>query len=86
MNNGKPRHFDPLKNKLPENWTNSNATKYYNRCWWNKCKCELNLNSDCATADKWDACGNCDNKFTRGCSPCDPLHGQDQKFFYSYTR
>ena len=88
MNNNKPRHFDPLRNKLPENWTNSNATKYYNRCWWKKCKCELQLNSynGCATGDKWDPCGDCKNKWNQGCNPCSDFHKQDKKFFYTYNR
>lgn len=84
----KPRHFDPLRNKLPQNWTNSNATKYYNRCWWNKCKCEIRLNEcdPCVSGDKWDPCGTCPSKFTRGCNPCDPIHSKDQKYYYTYNR
>jgi hypothetical protein len=88
MNNNKPRHFDPLKNKLPENWTNSNATKYYNRCWWKKSKCELQQNSynGCATGDKWDPCGQCKSKVSQGCNPCSDFHKEDHKYFYTYNR
>jgi hypothetical protein len=86
MSGRKPRHFDPLRNKLPQNWTNSNATKYYNRCWWNKCKCEIRLNADCGSGDKWDPCGECQSKWTKGCSPCDPIHGKDQSYYYTYNR
>ena len=88
MNNGKPRHFDPLRNKLPQNWTNENATKYYNRCWWKKCKCELRLNSynNCTTGDKWDPCGECESKWTQGCNPCSNFHKKDKKFYYTYNR
>jgi hypothetical protein len=88
MNNNKPRHFDPLKNKLPENWTNSNATKYYNRCWWKKPKCELQQNSynGCATGDKWDPCGQCKSKWSQGCNPCSDFHKEDHKYFYTYNR
>jgi hypothetical protein len=88
MNNGKPRHFDPLKNKLPRNWTNSNATKYYNRCWWKKCKCEIRLNTtdNRTTGDKWDPCGKCESKWTQGCNPCSDYHKTDNKYLHTYNR
>lgn len=88
MNNNSIRHFDPLKNKLPPNWTNSDATKYYNRCSWNKCKCDIRINTQnpCFTGDKWDACGKCDSKWTRGCNPCSDFHKRDNKYYHTYNR
>lgn len=87
MNNRKPRHFDPLRNRLPQNWTNENATKYYNRCWWKKCKCELRINTNdpCCAGDKWDPCGGCDSKWTQGCNPCSDFHRKDKKFHHTYN-
>lgn len=81
----KPRHFDPLRNVLPPNWTNENSTKYYNRCWWKKCKCELKLNTDCySKADKWDPCGDSESKWSKGCSPCSSHHKLDTKYHHTY--
>ena len=88
MNNNRTRHFDPLRNKLPPNWTNKSATDYSNRCWWKKCKCELRINpcDDCTTGDKWDPCGTCESKWTKGCNPCSDFHKADKKYFYTYNR
>lgn len=89
MNNGNPRHFDPLRNRLPENWTNSDATKYSSRCTWKKCKCQLTINTpnDCNTvADKWDPCGSCESKWVQGCNPCSNYHKSNQKYAYTYNR
>ncbi len=51
------KHFDCLKNKLPENWLNSNATKHYNNAYWKKCDCEKSYGAQTHAkeiADKWD--------------------------------
>ena len=62
---GTNRHFDTTKNKLPDNWTNNNATRYYNREFWKKCKGELGVLSRAKeSADKWQPTINEPNKWS----------------------
>ena len=80
------RHFDCLKNKLPPNWTNNNATGYYNRKFWKRCKCEYGPKNPCkATADKWNPVADEPSKWTEGCSHCSSYYNSDPSFYYSYN-
>jgi hypothetical protein len=78
------RHFDCLKNTLPDNWTNSNASAYYNQGFWDRCKCEYgSTNPSKELADKWHPVATEPNKWTQGCGHC---HGyQDDPGQYNYT-
>lgn len=89
MSNSNIRHFDPLRNRLPENWTNSDATKYSNRCTWAKCKCQITIgetNGCSSVADKWDPCGCTESKWVKGCNPCSDFHKKNQNYVYTYNR
>ena len=80
------RHFDCLKNKLPDNWTNSNATGYYNRAFWKRCKCEYGTKNPCKeTADKWNTVPTEPDKWTKGCSPCSSYYNRPPSFYYTYN-
>lgn len=80
------RHFDPLKNKLPYNWTNSNATGYYNRAFWKRCKCEYGTTNPCKeTADKWNPVATEPSKWTEGCSPCSSYYDRPRSYYYTYN-
>lgn len=80
------RHFDCLKNKLPDNWTNSNATGYYNRAFWKRCKCEYGTKNPCKeTADKWNPVASEPDKWSKGCNPCSGYYNRPPAYFYSYN-
>jgi hypothetical protein len=80
------KHFDCLKNKLPDNWTNSNASGYYNRAFWKRCKCEYGTTNPCKnTADKWNPVATEPSKWTNGCSPCDNYYNEPRNYYYSYN-
>lgn len=80
------KHFDTLKNKLPENWTNENATHYYNRAFWNRAKCEYgNDNPSKLTADKWNPVATESTKWTRGCNKNDDYYKKPRNYHYSYN-
>jgi len=84
--NNTNRHFDCLKNKLPYNWTNNNATGYYNRAFWKRCKCKYGPENPCkATADKWCPTATEPTAWTEGCSHCDPYYSRDPSYFYTYN-
>lgn len=79
-------HFDCTKNTLPPNWTNSNATAYYNRAFWKRCKCEYGTHNPCKeTADKFNPVATEPNKWTKGCSPCSSQYNRPANYFYSYN-
>lgn len=62
-------HFDCTKNTLPQNWTNNNATAYYNREFWKRPPCEYGYkNPSKETADKFNPVTNETNKWTKGCN------------------
>jgi hypothetical protein len=66
------RHFDGLKNKLPYNLSNENASKYYNQKFWLRPECKYGtINSTKSHADKWDTAANEPSDWTDGCSSCD---------------
>lgn len=80
------RHFDCLKNKLPCNWTNHNSTAYYNRAFWNRCKCEYGPFNACKeTADKWNPVATEPTKWTKGCSPCSSNYNRPPSWYYTYN-
>lgn len=84
INNNK--HFDCLKNTLPDNWTNSNATGYYNRAFWKRCQCEYGTKNICKdTADKWFPTATEPSKWTKGCSPCSDYYQHPANYYYSYN-
>ena len=67
-------HFDCTKNTLPPNWTNSNATAYYNRKFWKRCKCEYGPDNPCKhTADRFNPVATEPTQWTEGC--CHNCHG-----------
>jgi hypothetical protein len=80
------KHFDCLRNKLPDNWTNNNSTAYYNRAFWKRCKCEYGtINQGKAHADKWFPTETEPSRWTEGCSPCSPYYNKPHNFYYSYN-
>jgi hypothetical protein len=80
------KHFDCLKNTLPDNWTNSNATGYYNRAFWKRCKCEYGTKNPCKdTADKWNPVATEPTKWTDGCTKCSDYYSAPPGFHYSYN-
>lgn len=80
------KHFDCLKNTLPDNWVNSNATGYYNRAFWKRCKCEYGTSNPCKeTADKWNPVATEPSKWTKGCSPASDYYDTDPQFLYTYN-
>lgn len=79
-------HFDCTKNTLPPNWTNSNATAYYNRAFWKRCKCEYGTHNPCKeTADKFNPVATEPSKWTKGCSPCSSQYNRPHNYYYSYN-
>jgi len=79
-------HFDCTKNKLPSNWTNGNATAYYNRAFWKRCKCEYGTDNPCKkTADKWNTVATEPSRWTKGCSPCSSYYDKPSSYFYTYN-
>lgn len=80
------KHFDCLRNKLPDNWTNSNATNYYNRDFWKRCPCEYGTsNPSKDTADKWNPTANEPSKWTHGCSSNDGYYNRPRNYYHSYN-
>lgn len=80
------KHFDCLKNTLPENWANNNATGYYNRAFWKRCKCEYGTkNPSKETADKWNPVATEPSKWTNGCTKCSDYYSTPHNFHYSYN-
>lgn len=80
------KHFDCLKNTLPDNWTNSNATSYYNRAFWKRCQCEYGTqNIAKETADKWYPTATEPSKWTKGCSPCSEYYNEPANYYHSYN-
>lgn len=80
------KHFDTLKNKLPENWTNENATRYYNRAFWERAKCEYGTdNSSKRTADKWYPTATESSKWTRGCDKSSDYYKKSRNYYYTYN-
>ena len=62
-------YFDESKNKLPVNWTNNNATAYYNRSFWERCKCEYGTKNPCKEiADIFNPTLTEKSKWTNGCN------------------
>lgn len=79
-------HFDCTKNTLPSNWTNGNATAYYNRAFWKRCKCEYGTDNPCKkTADKWNSVPTEPSRWTKGCSRCSSYYDKQSEFFYTYN-
>lgn len=79
-------HFDCTKNTLPPNWTNNNATAYYNRAFWKRCKCEYGTHNPCKeTADRFNPVPTEPSKWTKGCSPCSGYYNRPANYFYSYN-
>ena len=79
-------HFDCTKNTLPPNWTNSNASAYYNRAFWKRCKCEYGTHNPCKeTADRFNTVSTEPNKWTKGCSPCSGQYNKPAAYYYSYN-
>ena len=80
------RHFDPERNILPQNWTNSNATKYYNRGFWKRSPCEYGTkNLAKETADKWYPTATEESSWTNGCNPRSTYYDQPHNYYYSYN-
>lgn len=80
------RHFDCLKNKLPDNWVNHNATGYYNRAFWKRCKCEYGTKNPCKeTCDKWNTVATEESKWNKGCTPCSNYYSKPASYYYTYN-
>lgn len=75
-NTNSVKHFDCLKNVLPDNFTNENISSYYAACFWKKCDCEHGVNQYCLSQksnDKWDICNRCENLWSNckeNCGKC----------------
>src|SRR5579872_6955982 len=86
MSKSSNKHFDSLKNKLPDNWTNAKATDYYNRAFWERCKCEYGpQNPSKDGADKWFATANEPSKWTTGCNKNSDVYDRPFNYYYSYN-
>ncbi len=80
------RHYDSERNVLPQNWTNNNATKYYNRAFWKRCTCEYGTkNLAKETADKWNPTATERSSWTNGCNSCSPYYNRPHNYYYSYN-
>lgn len=79
------RHFDCTKNKLPYNFTNENATKYSNRRFWDMAPCQMTKTYGCTEGLTSNATsGPCNDKWVKGCNPCDSYYDKPSKYFYDY--
>src|SRR5439155_25590176 len=68
------------------NWTNENASGYYNRAFWKRCPCEYGTMNPCKqTADKWYPTANEPSKWTNGCSSCTDYYERPARFYYDYN-
>lgn len=64
----KIKHFDPLKNKIPRNWTGS-RTMHCNKCNWKpKCKIRIDTSSTGQFAKKWECKDNCAQSCYTSCN------------------
>jgi hypothetical protein len=64
------RHFDPCKNKVPQNFfSTSLKTGYYSHQIFNTPETEYGRNTSCKDrTEKWDVLYNCKSKWTKTCS------------------
>jgi hypothetical protein len=80
------KHFDCLKNKLPCNWTNSNATAYYNRAFWKRCQCEYGTNNPMKKiADRFNPVATEPSRWTSGCSHCSTYYNEPRNYYFTYN-
>lgn len=81
------KHFDCLKNTLPDNFFGSKANWYYNRKGWKNC-CKFGTqNVAKRTADKWNAHPEQSDKWTEGCDKgeCSNNYFEcPRNYFYTY--